>query len=90
MVRRSLFDVLRMLRREGIAADARIVGREVMVTMAYPIPGGASWTRRFPRTELHRAADAVVGAAVTLYPTSALAKVAEFVSAAVAGSKPHV
>jgi hypothetical protein len=84
MVRRSLFDTLRMLRKEGIAADARIVGNEVVVSMAYPVPGGAAWTRKFKRNDLARAADAVATAAAVLYPTCALAKVGDVIAAALA------
>jgi len=79
-----------MLRKEGIAAEARLVGKEVLVSMAYPVPGGTPWTRKFPRNELDRAADAVVAAAITLYPSSALAKVAELLAAALAVTRPRV
>jgi arabinogalactan endo-1,4-beta-galactosidase len=89
MVRRSLFDTLRMLRKEGIAADARIVGNEVVVSMAYPVPGGAAWTRKFARNELARAADAVATAAMVLYPTCALAKVGEVIASALALAQPR-
>jgi hypothetical protein len=89
MVRRSLFDTLRMLRREGIEADARIVGGDILVSMAYPVAGGAPWTRKFRRAELQRAADAVVAAAITLYPNCALAKVTELISAALTLSRPN-
>lgn len=90
MVRRSLFDTLRMLRKEGIEAEARMVGNEIVVSMAYPVAGGASWTRKFPRNELRRAADAVATAAVVLYPTSALAKVGELITSALSLSQPRV
>lgn len=84
MVRRSLFDTLRMLQREGIAVDARIVGNEVVVSMPFPIPGGLPWTRKFPRHEMQRAAAAVAAAAVTFYPACSLAKVADLLSSALA------
>lgn len=90
MIRRSLFDTLRMLRKEGIDADVRLVGSEVHVSMAFPVPGGTPWTRKFPRTEMPRAADALAAAAITLYPSSALAKVADLVAAAVSANKPRV
>jgi len=90
MARRSLFDTLKMLRREGIDADVRLVGTEVHVSMAFPVPGGTPWTRKFPRTEMPRAAEALTAAAITLYPSSALAKVSDLVAAAVAATKPRV
>jgi len=90
MVRRSLFDTLRMLRREGIEADARLVGAEVQVSMSFPVPGGAPWTRKFRRTEMHLAAEALTAAVITLYPNSALAKVAELVAGALAATNPRV
>lgn len=90
MVRRSLFDTLRMLRKEGIDADARLVGSDIHVSMAFPVPGGTPWTRKFPRTEMHLAAEALTAAAITLYPSSAVAKVAELVAGAFAATKPRV
>ena len=90
MSQRSLFDTLKMLRREGIKAEARIVGRDVVVSMAYPVPGGTPWMRKFPRDEMARAAEALVAAAITLYPACALARVAEVVGAALAATKPRV
>ena len=90
MVGRSLFDTLRMLRKEGIEAHARLVGREVHIVMAYPVAGGTPWMRKFPRTEMPRAAEALTAAAITLYPGSALAKVAELLAAALAATKPRV
>lgn len=82
MVRRSLYDTLRMLQKEGIDAHARMVGAELIVSMAYPIAGGTPWTRRFARQDMQRAANAVAAAAITFYPTCSLAKVAELLSGA--------
>ena len=79
-----------MLRKEGIDVDARLVGSDVVVCMAFPIPAGTPWTRKFRRNELDRAASELVAAAITLYPTSALAKVAEVISSAVAATRPRV
>ena len=90
MVRRSLFDTLRMLQKEGIDAHARLLNNELIVSMAYPIAGGTPWTRRFPRHDMQRAADAVAAAAITFYPTCALARVAEFLSGALAMSPRRV
>jgi len=69
-----------MLQKEGIDVDARLVGRELIVSMAYPVPGGTPWTRKFPRQEMQRAAEAVAAAAITFYPSCSLAKVAELLS----------
>jgi hypothetical protein len=82
MVRRSLFETLRMLQKEGIDADARLAGHEIIVSMAYPIPGGTPWTRKFPRQDMQRAAEAVAAAAITFYPSCSLAKVTELLSRA--------
>jgi len=82
MVRRSLFETLRMLQKEGIDADARLIGKELIVSMAYPVAGGTPWTRRFPRQDMQRAADAVAAAAITFYPGCSLAKVTELLSGA--------
>src|SRR3954464_15908344 len=102
MVRRSLFDTLRMLRREGIEVDARLVGTDVVVCMAFPIPAGTQGDRKFRRNDLNRAANELgaaaltreatelVAAAITLYPSSALAQVNEVISSAVAATKPRV
>jgi len=79
-----------MLRREGIEVDARLVGTDVVVCMAFPIPAGTPWTRKFRRNDLNRAANELVAAAITLYPSSALAQVAEVISSAVAATKPRV
>jgi hypothetical protein len=90
MIRRSLFDTVKMLQKEGIDADARLVGKDVILSMAYPISGGVPWTRKFGRNELPRAAEAMVAAAITLYPSCALAKVTELVASAIAATKPRV
>ena len=90
MVRRSLFETLRMLQKEGIDADARLTGNELIVSMAYPVAGGTPWSRRFPRYDMQRAADAVAAAAITFYPGCALAKVAELLSGALAHSPRRV
>ena len=82
MVRRSLFETLRMLQKEGIDASARMMGNELIVFMTYPVAGGTPWTRKFPRHDMQRAADAVAAAAITFYPSCSLAKVAEFLSGA--------
>jgi hypothetical protein len=87
MVRRSLYDTMRMLQKEGIDADARMMGNELIVSMAYPIAGGTPWTRRFPRHDMQRAADAVAAAAITFYPSCCLAKVADLLSGALAGQR---
>ncbi|HWI35108.1 MAG TPA: hypothetical protein VNU64_01540 [Burkholderiales bacterium] len=71
-----------MLQKEGIDASARMMGNELIVFMAYPVAGGTPWTRKFPRHDMQRAADAVAAAAITFYPSCSLAKVAEFLSSA--------
>lgn len=90
MIRKSLFDTLRMLRKEGIEADARLVGGEVHVFMAFPVAGGLPWTRKFARTEMPLAAQALATAAITLYPNSAFAKVAELLAGVLDSTKPRV
>jgi hypothetical protein len=90
MVRRSLFDTLRMLQKEGIDAAAQMMGNELVVSMAYPVAGGTPWTRKFPRHDMQRAADAVAAAAITFYPSCSLAKVAELLSGALAVSARRV
>lgn len=79
-----------MLQKEGIDADARLMGNELIVSMAYPIAGGTPWTRKFSRHDMQRAADAVAAAAITFYPSCALAKVAEVLSGALTVSSRRV
>ena len=90
MVRRSLFETLRMLQKEGIDAGAQMMGNELIVFMAYPVAGGTPWTRKFPRHDMQRAADAVAAAAMTFYPGCSLAKVAELLSSALGLSARRV
>lgn len=71
-----------MLQKEGIDAHAHLTGNELVVSMAYPVPGGTPWTRKFPRHDMQRAAEAVAAAAITFYPGCSLAKVTELLSGA--------